>query len=204
MGFVRDLWNDPDPTKWVIFGGTFAAVALGGLLVWQKGRESENEAAIARLLARSTTGVAPRGSLQQIADVAAEVLEYRNLLDPAANARNTNYIDPDQPTLYISQSAGPAKMGDLSIEARPNANVGPNYKDDVIQVRPKRDSSFRRENIQYFLFNVQIQPEMKVTQVRIRPAEKDHKPGMTLPEQDMWTFESQITYRKVSAKPTGG
>ncbi|HKE00518.1 MAG TPA: hypothetical protein VKE69_05875, partial [Planctomycetota bacterium] len=140
---------------------------------------------------------APRDSLQSIADLAAEVAEYRNLLDPEARAKNVNYIDPEQPTVYIQQNAALAKLGDVSIDARANANVGPNYKDDVFNVKPRKDLAVRRENVQVFLYNVQIQPEMKVTQVRMRPDGKDHKPGMTLPDPDLWVFEAQVTYRKV-------
>ena len=35
MSIIRDLWNDPDPLKWVIFGGVGLSLALGGAYYWQ-------------------------------------------------------------------------------------------------------------------------------------------------------------------------
>src|SRR4029453_2371772 len=52
MGLIRDLWNDTDPIKWVIFGGAAAALLAGGALAIQTSRLNGLQAELDKALGK--------------------------------------------------------------------------------------------------------------------------------------------------------
>lgn len=196
MGFLRDLWNDPDPIKWVIFGGAAASVLAGGALLIQTSTLNATKESLATVLAKpkGPAAPAPRGSLQEIADKAHEVGQYARQVKEDQLLSNI-----DNPTQYIQQMAAYAKLGDLTIQPTQGGG-GQTYKDTSFNVVPPRDRAVPRENLKIFLYNIQTMSAlMTVTSIHLFPFGGNHRPGMTLgqtEEDEKWMFDARFTIRQ--------
>lgn len=204
MGLLRDLWNDPDPIKWVIFGGAAAALLAGGALAFQVSRLNGLQAELDKALAkpRGATAQAPRGSLQEIADKAYEVKGYVD------QVKEDKLIDNlDNPNQYIQQQGAFGSLGDLTIQPTAGGG-GTNYKDITFNVIPPRDKYASREQIKAFLYNIQNQSAlMTVTYIHLFPFGGNHRPGMTLGEDEKdekWSFDARFTIRQRKTETPGG
>ncbi len=191
MSLVRDLWSDPDPIKWVIFGGAFAAAALGGVLYFQSGKLSTTEETLSRLrrVPPSATAPSPGGSLQLFADRAKELSDLINQVNPkeAENALQ----DPSN-TIY--SAAAQVRMGAPTVTPSASGGGGATFRDTVISVTPQREAVISREILYKFLYNVERVGVITTTFVSMTPRQKNHRPGMTL-EEDLWTIDTKFTIR---------
>lgn len=204
MSLLRDLWNDPDPVKWVIFGGLGVAVLLGGGLYWQTGKSRELQEIIDthRHVPKNPTDPPKRDSLQQLLERADQLSGYMKQIqdDPFASDEDpANYASN-----YVIKKGTPAGVSDPKVTA--NVKGGSTgYSDTEISVTFPNSKSYLRENIYKFLYNMELSPLVVTTFVSWNPAERNHRAGQVLPadHQDQWFFESKFTVRrpKVQALP---
>lgn len=218
MGLLRDLWDDPDSVmKWTIFGSVGVSIVFAGTLYWQTSKLAELKDAIARLERKPAKAgdAAPAGSLQAIADKAAQVKGFYTQLDddPLTKAGASATDDPEQyVSTYVYRQAGPdgARLPNPRITTTTKGGTG--FTDTEISVTFQKDTVILRDNIWAFLYNMERSPQVVCTQVNFAPAIQGHKPGMTLPQPDgvgkpspdeVWTFDSRFTIRRPKTKPGG-
>src|SRR5262245_56106970 len=119
MGILRDLWNDPDPLKWFIFGCFGASLALGGTLYWQQKNLDERNEFIAKFEKKRKSGdlQAPRESLQAIADKADELAAFQKQVedDPFGNIDNPNDDPANYASTYVIRCASKALIPDPKV-----------------------------------------------------------------------------------------
>lgn len=215
MGILRDLWNDPDPLKWVVFGGAGVSLAFAGALFWQNGRLSTLKDDIARLdrVQAKSDMPAPVGSMQALADKAEQVKAYYKQIeeDPFAQNLNNPAEDPEEyVSTYVYKQAGPGGANLPNPKISTNIKGGTGYTDTEITVTFPRETIVQRDNIKAFLYNMERSPQVVCTQLSMTPAIQNHKPGMTLPgpeangkpsPEETWVIESRFTIRRPKSKP---
>jgi hypothetical protein len=207
MGILRDLWNDPDPIKWVIFGGAALSVVLAGGLYWQHGKLDELRDDITKFqrVPKNAGDPAPKDSLQAIVDKVDQLAGLLKQIegddfakleeDVASNASN-----------YVIRCGMPAKIPDPKVSTSAGRG-GATYVDTEINVSFQGQKSFPRNNIRIFLYNMERSPLVVCTHIALTPGDRNHRNGQTLPpdKQDQWILESKFTVRrpKVATPPAG-
>lgn len=208
MGIIRDLWNDPDPLKWFIFGSLGLSVVLSGTYYWQTGKSADLATAIKRFKAKPVRegDPAPKESVQGIVDKADQLAAYLKQIedDPFANLEE----DPGSfASNYVVKRSSPAMMPDPKVSTNAGAGGGQGYTDTDITVTFLPDKIFARDNIYKFLWNMEQSPLVVTTHFSLGPSDRNHKRGQTLSSDgtDFWKFESKFTVRrpKKAATPAG-
>ena len=194
MSLVRDLWNDPDPIKWVILGGAGVSVVLGGVLVFQISRLSDLRTNLEKVLKQpaSASAKASPGSLQYLVEKADEVKKFHSQIDDDSLINTL-----DDPTEYVYKAAAFVQLGSPSVQAAPGPG-GPTWKDTVLSFTPEKDKPTFRDQIKGLLFNIQISPLITVTYLSVWPFEKNHKAGQPNLD-DWWGFDAKFTIRQQKA-----
>jgi hypothetical protein len=213
MGLIRDLWHDPDPLKWVIFGGFAVSLGFGGALYWQSTKLAESKDSIARLERKPPKAgeKAPTGSLQALADKAEQVKSYLKQVDddPLTQAGGSTGDDPEMyASTYVYKQATPSKLPNPKTATTNKGGTG--FSDTEISVTFPKETVVLRDNIWTFLYNMERSPQVVCTQCNFQTAVQGHKPGMTLPQPDadgkpsndeIWTLDSRFTIRRPKTKP---
>ncbi|MFN0206549.1 MAG: hypothetical protein ACKVS6_09595 [Planctomycetota bacterium] len=198
MGIIRDLWNDPDPIKWFIFGGIGLSLALGGALYWQNGKVAQLQENIISFqrTPKNAGDIAPTGSLQEINDKTDQLAGMFKQVedDPFANLDE----DPSSgASSYVIRSGTGAKIPDPKVSTSAGRG-GSSYVDTEINVSFPGQKAFPRNNIRVFLYNMERSPLVVCTHLALNPGDRNHKNGQTLPPDgtDQWTLESKFTVRR--------
>lgn len=198
MSLIRDLWNDPDPIKWVIFGGLGVSLIFSGALYWQNGKLTELKDAIAlhEKQPRTANDPAPKDSLQQFLERADQLAGYMKQIqdDPFSNLEEdpANYASQ-----YVVKRSTPAGCKDPKVSVNVKGG-GTSYTDTEINVSFLNNFTLYRDNIHKFLYNMELSPLVVTTFFTWTPAERNHRPGQVLPADgtDQWIFESKFTVRR--------
>ncbi|MBI3819369.1 MAG: hypothetical protein HY286_11800 [Planctomycetes bacterium] len=198
MSIIRDLWNDPDPIKWVIFGGFGVSAVLGGLLYWQAGMRADLQSTIsvAESVPRNANDPAKSDSLQEFLQRADQLQNYMKQVedDPFAKADE----DPGQnASQYVTRQCINARIKDPKVIPSTKGS-GTGFVDTEISVSFLNGTTVGRENIYKFLYDMELSPLVVTTYFSWIPAERNHRAGQTLPGDgaDQWIFESKFTVRR--------
>lgn len=193
MSLFRDLWEDPDPIKWLIFGLAGLSVAGGGVLYWQYSNLTSLREALQRetkFPIAGSTAPASTGSLQLLVERATELGKLNQQIEGDKLVGNL-----DNPSEYIYGNAAQVSLGNLKLTTSQNSPGGATYADTITSATPPREKPITREQIYKFLWNCERSPLMTVTYLSLTPFDTKHRPGQTLAE-DHWYFDTKLTIRR--------